>query len=284
LRLCASFAPLRETEVLTIRIFVPIFMTNYPPLKITFLGTGTSSGVPMIACGCEVCRSTDKKDKRLRSSILVESATTSLVVDTTPDFRYQMLREQVKRLDAVIFTHPHKDHIAGLDDIRAFNFFSKKAMNIYANEMTQEVIIREFAYAFADTKYPGLPEIKLNTITEKPFRVGDIPIEPVLVWHLKMPVFGFRFGKFTYITDANRIDETEKEKIRGSEVVVLNALRNEKHVSHYNLAEAVETVKELKISTAYFTHISHQLGKHAEVNPTLPPGMHLAYDQLVLNF
>lgn len=259
-------------------------MMNYPPLKITFLGTGTSSGVPMIACGCEVCRSTDKKDKRLRSSILVESATTTLVVDTTPDFRYQMLREQVKKMDAVIFTHPHKDHLAGLDDIRAFNFFSKKAVNVFANEMTQEVIIREFAYAFADTKYPGLPEIKLHTITETPFTVGDIRIEPVLVWHLKMPVFGFRFGKFTYITDANHIDESEKEKIRGSEVVVLNALRNEKHVSHYNLSEAVELVKNLQIPSAYFTHISHQLGKHAVVNPTLPQGMQLAYDQLVLNF
>jgi len=259
-------------------------MTHYPPLKITFLGTGTSSGVPMIACGCEVCTSSDKKDKRLRSSILVESATTTLVVDTTPDFRYQMLRGQVKKLDAVIFTHPHKDHIAGLDDIRAYNHFSKKAMNVYSNEMTQEVIIREFAYAFADTKYPGLPEIKLNTITEAPFKVGDIPVTPILVWHLKMPVFGFRFGKFTYITDANHIDESEKEKLRGSEVIVINALRNEKHVSHYNLSEAIELVKELQIPAAYFTHISHQLGKHAIVNPTLPAGMQLAYDQLVLNF
>lgn len=257
---------------------------SYPPLKITFLGTGTSSGVPMIACGCAVCTSPDKKDKRLRSSIMVQSENTTLVVDTTPDFRYQMLRENVKHLDAVIFTHPHKDHIAGLDDIRAFNFFSQKPMPVYANEMTQEVIIREFPYAFTDFKYPGVPEIQLNTIAMEPFVVGDIPVIPVLVWHLKMPVLGFRFGKFMYITDANRIDEPEKEKIRGSEAIVLNSLRYDKHISHYSLPEAVEVVKELQVPEAYFTHISHQLGKHAEVNAGLPPGMQLAYDGLVLHF
>jgi phosphoribosyl 1,2-cyclic phosphate phosphodiesterase len=255
----------------------------YPPLKITFLGTGTSSGVPMIACGCEVCTSTDTKDKRLRSSIMVQSETSTLV-DTTPDFRCQMLRENVKHLDAVIFTHPHKDHIAGLDDIRAFNFFSQKPMPAFANEMTQEVIIREFPYAFADFKYPGVPEIQLNTIDMESFMVGDIPVTPVLVWHLKMPVLGFRFGKFMYITDANRIDEAEKEKIKGAEAIVLNALRNEKHISHYSLSEAVDLVKELHIPNAYFTHISHQLGKHAQVNAGLPDGMQLAHDGLVLRF
>ena len=256
---------------------------SYPSLKITFLGTGTSTGVPMIACNCEVCTSTNKKDKRLRSSIMVQSEKTTLVVDSTPDFRYQMLRENVKHLDAIVFTHPHKDHIAGLDDIRAFNFFSHKPMHVFANEMTQEVIIREFPYAFADFKYPGLPEIVLNTISVEPFVVGDIPIIPILVWHLKMPVLGFRFGDFTYITDANRIDEPEKNKIRGSKIVVINALRNEKHVSHYNLQEAVELVNELEIPKAYFTHISHQLGKHEYVNSILPPGRELAYDGLVLH-
>ncbi len=254
----------------------------YPALKITFLGTGTSTGVPMIACDCEVCQSTNKKDKRLRSSIMVQSSTTTLVVDTTPDFRYQMLREKVKHLDAVVFTHPHKDHIAGLDDIRAFNFFSKQPMQVFANEMTQEVIIREFPYAFADFKYPGLPEIILNTIAMEPFIVGDIPVTPVLVWHLKMPVLGFRFGKFTYITDANRIDEAEKNKIRGSEIIVVNALRNEKHVSHYNLQEAIDLVRELQVPQSYFTHISHQLGKHDDVSALLPQNIHLAYDGLVL--
>jgi phosphoribosyl 1,2-cyclic phosphate phosphodiesterase len=251
-----------------------------PQLKITFLGTGTSSGVPMIACDCEVCTSTNKKDKRLRSSILVESSSTTLAVDTTPDFRYQMLRANVKRLDAIIFTHPHKDHIAGLDDVRAFNFFSGKPMDIFANEMTQEVIIREFPYAFADTKYPGVPEIRLNTIAFDEFTVGDIKVTPILVWHMKMPVLGFRFGEFTYITDANRIDAAEKEKIAGSNIIVLNALRREKHISHFNLDEAVNEVKGMKIPQAYFTHISHQLGKHDEVNAELPTGMSLGWDGL----
>ncbi len=257
---------------------------NYPPLKITFLGTGTSSGVPMIGCECEVCSSACKKDKRLRSSILVQSATTTVVVDTGPDFRYQMLRQKIKHLDAVLFTHPHKDHLAGLDDIRAFNFFTKKPMEIYADALTEEAVRRDFYYAFSDTKYPGIPQINLNTITLEPFNVGDIPVIPVLVWHLKMPVMGFRFGKFTYITDANRIDETEKEKIKGSEVIVLNALRKEKHISHFTLNEAVEMVNELKIPTAFFTHISHQLGLHEKVNADLPQNIQLAYDGLVLQF
>ncbi len=255
---------------------------SYPALKITFLGTGTSSGVPLIGCSCEVCTSPDKKDKRLRSSILVQSAATTLVVDSGPDFRYQMLRANVKHLDAIVFTHPHKDHIAGLDDVRAYNYFTQQPMNVYANEMTQEVIIREFPYAFADTKYPGVPDIKLNAITNEPFVVGDIPVEPILVWHLKMPVLGFRFGKFTYITDANRIEESEKEKIKGSEVLVLNALRKEKHISHFNLQEAVNLALELQVPKTYIIHLSHQMGKHEEVNAELPPGIELAYDGLTL--
>jgi phosphoribosyl 1,2-cyclic phosphate phosphodiesterase len=255
-----------------------------PPLKITFLGTGTSTGVPMVACPCAVCASEDKKDKRLRSSILVQSAATSFVVDTTPDFRYQMLREQVKQLDAVLFTHPHKDHIAGLDDVKAFSFFSGKAMEVYANTLTEEGIKREFAYIFADKRYPGIPEINLNTIDNTPFMIGDIPVTPILVWHMKMPVMGYRFGKFTYITDANRIEPAEKEKIKGSEVLVVNALRHAAHVSHFTLDEAIDLVKELEIPTAYFTHVSHQLGKHADVTTELPVNMHLAYDGLTLSF
>ena len=237
----------------------------------------------MIACDCYVCTSPDKKDKRLRASILLESANTTIVVDTTPDFRYQMLRANVKKLDAVLFTHPHKDHIAGLDDIRAFNFSSQQKMDIYANSLTEEALKREFSYAFSDKKYPGIPEINLNTITLEPFMIGDIPIIPIQVWHLNMPVLGFRFGKFTYITDANKIDELEKDKIRGSEVMVLNALRKQMHISHYTLAEAIELVQELKIPTAYFTHISHQLGRHAEIENELPENIHLAYDKLELN-
>jgi phosphoribosyl 1,2-cyclic phosphate phosphodiesterase len=238
----------------------------------------------MVACECEVCTSTDRKDNRLRPSIMVQSPATTFVVDTTPDFRFQMLRENVKKLDAVLFTHPHKDHIAGLDDVRAFNFFYKPVMELYANSLTEEAIKREFPYAFADKKYPGVPEISLNTITNDPFMIGDIPVQPVLVWHLKMPVLGFRFGKFTYITDANRIEQGEKEKIRGSEALVLNALRKQHHISHFTLGEAIEVVQELKIPRAYFTHISHQLGKHNDIETELPEGMHLAYDGLVLEF
>ena len=255
-----------------------------PPLKITFLGTGTSSGVPMIGCDCEVCTSIDKKDKRLRSSILVQSATTTLVVDTGPDFRYQMLRQNIKKLDAVIFTHPHKDHLAGLDDVKAYNYFLKKPIDLYAGSLTEEALRRDFYYAFADTKYPGIPELNLNTITLEPFVVGDIPVTPILVWHLKMPVLGFRFGKFTYITDANKIEDAEKSKIEGSEVLVLNALRKKKHISHFTLDEAVELVKELKIPTGYFTHISHQLGRHAAIEAELSADIHLAFDGLELNF
>jgi phosphoribosyl 1,2-cyclic phosphate phosphodiesterase len=254
--------------------------TNVPPLQITFLGTGTSGGVPMIACQCYVCRSTDKRDKRLRSSILVESAQTRFVIDTTPDFRYQMLRQQVNNLDAVLFTHPHKDHIAGLDDVRAYNFFQEQPMQIFANQMTIDALMREFAYAFADKKYPGVPNLELNTIATESFLIGDVPIIPIAVWHLKMPVLGFRMGDFTYITDANRMEDDEKAKIKGSKVMVLNALRKEKHISHYSLSEAIELVQELEVPQAYFTHISHQMGTHAEIEKELPAGIHLGWDGL----
>lgn len=236
----------------------------------------------MIGCECEVCTSADKKDNRLRSSILVQSRNTTLVVDTGPDFRYQMLRQKVKKLDAVLFTHPHKDHLAGLDDIRAFNFFTKRPIDIYADSLTEEAVRRDFHYAFSDTKYPGIPELNLHTINLEPFTVGDIPVIPILVWHLKMPVMGFRFGNFTYITDANHIDDTEKAKIRGSEVLVLNALRKQKHISHFSLGEAVDLVNELQVPCGYFTHISHQLGTHAATEAELPGDIHLAWDGLVV--
>lgn len=247
------------------------------------LGTGTSTGVPMVACPCEVCSSSNPKDKRLRSSILVQSESTTFVVDTTPDFRYQMLRINNRRLNAVLFTHPHKDHTAGLDDVRAYNFFQQEAMNVYANSLTEEALKREFAYVFADKKYPGVPEIILNTIDESPFFIGDIRIVPIQVWHYKMPVYGFRFGNFTYITDANRIEEAEKEKIKGSEVIVLNALRKEDHISHFTLQQAIDLVHELGVPKAYFTHISHQLGKHDEINSILPANIELAYDGLTIS-
>ncbi|TXT28803.1 MAG: PhnP protein [Chitinophagaceae bacterium] len=253
-----------------------------PALNIQFLGTGTSTGIPMIGCSCAVCSSTDPKDNRLRSSILVSSANTSFVIDTTPDFRYQMLRTNTKKLDAVLYTHPHKDHMAGLDDIRAFNFFSESSMKVYANSLTEEAIRRDFYYAFGDAKYPGVPDINLITIDTTPFSIGDIPIIPIEVFHHKMPVLGFRFGNFTYITDANRIAEEEKEKIKGSEVLVLNALRKEKHISHFTIGEAIELARELAIPKVYFTHISHQLGKDADINKELSAQFQLAHDGLIV--
>jgi phosphoribosyl 1,2-cyclic phosphate phosphodiesterase len=234
----------------------------------------------MIGCSCEVCTSTDIRDNRLRSSILVKSAETTITVDAGPDFRLQMLRASVMELDGIVFTHPHKDHVAGLDDVRAYNFFSGKPMNVYANEMTEEVLIREFPYAFSEKRYPGVPEIRLNTIDSDPFFVGDLEIIPIQVWHLRMPVLGFRFGNFTYITDANRIDDAEMDKIRGTEILVVNALRHQKHISHFNLEEAIALTESLGSPETYFTHISHQLGKHADVEASLPDHVHLAYDGL----
>lgn len=211
---------------------------------------------------------------------MVQSQHTNLVIDTTPDFRYQMLRSQTRQLDAVIFTHPHKDHMAGLDDVRAFNFFSGSAMNVYANALTEEAIRRDFYYAFSDKKYPGTPEIQLHTIGEDPFFIKDIKIEPIQVMHHRMPVLGFRMGDFTYITDANFIEQSELEKIKGSKVLVLNALRKEKHLSHFTLQEALDIANMLEIPEVYFTHISHQLGLHDDISQELPSHVQLAYDGL----
>lgn len=232
----------------------------------------------MIACDCEVCRSEDPRDKRLRSSLMVETDGMRIVVDTGPDFREQMLRHRVRSLDAVLFTHPHKDHIAGLDDVRAFNHFMGRPMDLYANHLTEEAIRRDYHYAFSDSRYPGIPELAMHSFRDEPFMVGDIEVVPINVWHLRMPVVGFRFGDLTYITDANRIDEEEKGKIRGSRVLILNALRRQSHVSHFSLAEAVSMVRELEVPQAYFTHVSHQMGLHRDVCDTLPPGITLAYD------
>ena len=249
-------------------------------LDITILGSGTSTGVPLIGCDCEVCTSTNPKNKRLRTSIKISSPTTTVVIDTTPDFRYQMLRTNTTQIDAVVFTHPHRDHYAGLDDIRPFNYFSQKSMAIYANTLTQVAIKRDFYYAFEKDKDAGLPEMILHTIDKDPFTIGDIPFMPLQVMHREMPVLGFRMGDFTYITDANFIPEMEMEKIRGSKVLILNALRKQTHPTHYNLEQALAVVANLDIPTVYFTHCSHQIGLHDEVEAILPKGIHLAYDGL----
>ena len=251
-------------------------------MKVTFLGTGTSQGVPVIACKCPVCSSTDVRDKRLRSSVMIETKGKNLVIDTGPDFRYQMLRLGVEKLDAVIYTHEHKDHIAGIDDVRAFNYFQQKKMDIYATSRVQQAIHREIPYAFADEKYPGVPEIILHEIKNEPFTVQGVTIVPIEVFHHKLPVLGFRIGDFTYITDANFIPEGEKEKIKGSRVLVLNALRRETHISHFTLLEAIALAEELGAEITYLTHISHQLGKHGDVMKELPGNIELAYDGLQL--
>lgn len=238
----------------------------------------------MIGCDCEVCTSTDEKDKRLRSSILVQSPETTIVVDAGPDFRQQMLKHNVKKLDAVIFTHSHKDHIAGLDDVRAYNYFQQKPMQVFGTEATLRRIEEEFDYAFAENKYPGIPSINLNIIDDAPIVVGDMEIVPIPVWHFHMPVTGYRFGSFTYITDANRIDDASREKIKGSHTLILNALRHQKHISHFTLQEAIDIADELQIPQAYFTHISHQLGTHQEVNNQLPPARQLAFDGMEISF
>jgi phosphoribosyl 1,2-cyclic phosphate phosphodiesterase len=250
-------------------------------LKITFLGTGTSQGVPVIACNCRVCTSTDPKDKRLRSSVLIEDEHTSVVVDSGPDFRQQLLRENAQRLDAVVFTHGHKDHTAGMDDVRAFNYKQQRAMDIYANVHTQEILKREFAYVFGERNYPGLPELTMHTIDGKhAFSIGTLSFQPFEVLHYRLPVLGFRVGDFTYITDANFISDESMEKIKGSNVVVLNALRREPHVSHFTLDEAVAMAEKIGAEKTYFTHLSHQMGLHDELAAELPPHIQPAYDGL----
>lgn len=252
-------------------------------MKIKFLGTGTSQGVPIIGCDCKVCQSNDPKDKRLRTSILVEIDNKNFVIDTGPDFRQQMLREGVTDIHAVIYTHEHRDHVAGLDDIRPINFINQKPVSIYAEERVLEAIKQMLPYAFGENKYPGVPSIELNTIDTKEFVIDNIHIIPIRAFHYKLPVLGFRIGDFTYITDANYIPEEEKEKIVGSKYLVVNALRKKKHVSHFSLSEAQQLVKEFSPRQAFFIHISHQMGFHQEVNSQLPGNMSLAYDGLHLD-
>lgn len=253
-------------------------------LTVTILGSGTSTGVPLIGCDCEVCNSIDPKDQRLRTSIKIQSPTTTVVIDTTPDFRYQMLRTKTTELDGIVFTHPHRDHYAGLDDIRPFNFFSGKSMPIFANEFTQVAIKRDFYYAFEEKKDAGLPEMSLYTIQTDPFVIGDIPFIPIQVMHREMPVLGFRIGDLSYITDVNFITEEEKQKIRGSKILILSALRKEPHPTHFTLDQAIDLVRDLAIAQVYFIHFSHQIGLHQATEASLPVGMQLAYDGLQFTF
>ena len=251
-------------------------------IKLTFLGTGTSQGVPIIACKCPVCLSNNKKDKRLRTSALIEVDGQNLVIDSGPDFRYQMLRAGVENISAILFTHEHKDHTAGLDDIRAFNWVNKEAVNIYAEKRVQESLKNQFSYVFAEFKYPGIPQMNLIEVTDHPFRINGTSIQPIRAMHLKLPVYGYRIGDLVYITDANYIADAEKEKIRGAKILIVNALRRERHISHYTLSEALELVEEFRPEKAYFTHISHQMGFHDEVQKELPENVYLAYDQLTI--
>jgi len=251
-------------------------------LKVNFLGTGTSQGVPVIGCDCEVCKSLDFRNKRFRTSIHVEAEGVSLVVDTGPDFRMQMLRAGVQRLDAILFTHEHKDHTAGLDDIRPFNFMQKTDIPIFAKRNVLDQVQREYAYIFSPKKYPGVPQIEQVEITENPFNVNGLAVTPIPVLHYKLPVFGFRMGNFSYITDANHIPEESMKLLEGTEVLVLNALQITPHISHFTLDEAIEVAKKIGAKRTYFTHISHRLGLHDAIDKQIPEGMALAYDGLEL--
>lgn len=260
-----------------------IFMPQAVNMKVTFLGTGTSTGVPVVACDCNVCKSNDFRDKRLRTSVMVEINQQNFIIDCGPDFRYQMIREKVEDITAIIFTHGHRDHIAGLDDVRAFNYVLNKSVDVYASEAVIEAIKREFPYIFTEKRFFGAPQLDFHIIENQVFRVQDLEILPVEVLHHKLSVLGFRIGNFSYITDASFISRQEKKKLAGSEVLVINALRKSKHISHFSLNEAIEVINEVKPAKAYITHLSHFIGLHDEVQKNLPENVYLAYDGLRLN-
>lgn len=250
--------------------------------KLTFLGTGTSQGIPVISCQCYVCTSPDAHDKRLRASVLVEHGGSTVVIDAGPDFRQQMLREGVMAIDGIVLTHEHKDHTGGIDDVRAFNYTSGRSVDIFAEERVQRVIRKDFDYAFGEHRYPGVPEIDLRTIGEEPFRVGGMELIPIRGRHFRLPVLGFRIGGLAYLTDFNAIEDSEIEKIRGVEVLIVNALRRESHISHFTLEEALDLHRRVTPGRTYLTHLSHQMGRHAEVVKELPKGVLLAYDGLTI--
>lgn len=249
---------------------------------VTVLGTGTSQGIPVVACGCRVCMSGDERDKRLRTSVMIQTDDLQAVIDAGPDFRQQMLNNRVKQLDAVLITHSHKDHTGGLDDVRAYNWFQKQPMHIYGSNQVLHDLRQQYPYAFGDDKYPGAPDMKLHTIDDSPFTIKETAFLPIQAMHYQMPVMGFRAGGFSYLTDANQIEQKELNKMKGSEVVILNALRQEKHHSHFNLDQAIDILQYLQPRKGFLTHISHQMGLHAEVEKLLPDNIFLATDNLVL--
>ena len=251
-------------------------------MKIKFLGTGTSQGIPVIGCNCKICKSKDKKDIRLRSSIYIKYKNQNFVVDTGPDFRQQVLTNNIKKIDFVLYTHAHRDHTSGIDELRSFNFIQKDTINAFGNESLVKQLKKDFSYIFNGTNYPGLPKVKLKVV-KKSFVFKNLNIKPIKVMHHKLEVLGYRIKDFTYITDANKISDIELRKIKGSKVLVLNCLQIDKHISHFNLKEAIDIVKNLKIKKAYFTHISHNLGKHFLINKSLPKNISLAYDGQEIN-
>lgn len=250
-------------------------------MNITFLGTGTSQGVPVPACNCEVCKNGTSKDHRLRTSALIEIENIIISIDAGPDFRYQMLRENIQKLDGILVTHSHRDHIAGLDDVRSFNYLTKKPMNVYATQFDQQEIIREFSYAF-NNNYPGLPKYNLIEIDENEFEISGIKITPIRALHYNSQVTGFRIGDLAYITDTNYIPASSLVKLDGCKVLIINALRKKKHVSHYNLEEALKIIDFINPQQAYLTHISHLMGFHKDLEEEIPEGVFAAYDGLKL--
>ena len=249
-------------------------------MTITFLGTGASQGTPTVACRCEVCCSLDFRDKRLRSSIHLAIDNKSIIIDACPDFRQQVIGEQINSLDAILFTHAHQDHTGGLDDIRGFNFKQKKALPLYARTHVALQLKSTYNYIFAKDAHPGIPRIKVNLIEDKPFSIDHIAVLPIEVLHDRLPILGFRFDNFTYITDANFIAEEALEKIKGSTILVVNALQKEPHKAHFNLKQAIEVAQQVQAKETYLTHISHKLGLHQEISKELPSNIKLAYDGL----